>query len=104
MAKTAQLKLIGTGVEAVEIPELDEKLTEYDKAKKRRVAASQKEIPLKEEVLALMHANEKKLRQANGTLAYRYDDDKLAVVTSSKEKIKITTIEDEEGGEEGGDE
>ncbi len=93
MAKTGQLKLIGA--EVVEIPELDTALEEYEKAKNRRVSASQKEIPLKEQVLALIHANEKKLRQADGTLAYRYDDDKMVVVTTSKEKIKITTIEDE---------
>lgn len=51
-------------------------------------------------MLNLIHANEKKLRQPDGTLAYRYDDDKMVVVTSLKEKIKITTIEDAEAGEE----
>lgn len=98
MAKTGQLKLIGA--EVVEIPELDEVLEKYEKAKNRRVNASQAELPLKEQVLNLIHANEKKLRQPDGTLAYRYDDDKMVVVTSSKEKIKITTIEDAEAGEE----
>lgn len=84
----------GDGVQALEIPELEAAFADYVPVVDERVALTKKEVPAKQKVLDLMHANHEKLpKDKKGRLYYVYDDAKYVLV-AKKESITRSKIKD----------
>lgn len=82
----------GKGVAPIKIKPLERLADAYIEEKNKRCLQTPKEIAAKQKLIDAMHDHADKLRQPDGSLAYRYDDT-IITLTPGKEKLKV---EDEE--------
>lgn len=98
---TEELGLSGKGVAIPKIKALDEAAAEYQKAKKKRCAASPDEIATKQVLIALIHKHSDKLpKNEEGHTIYRNGDLRIELIPG-KEKIRVTDDEPDEAESEG---
>jgi hypothetical protein len=97
-----ELGLSGKGVALPKIKAIDEALEEYQKAKKKRVAASLAEVPAKQKLIALLRKHEDKLTvpaegEEPSKIVYRNGDLKVEMTT---EKVSLKVRDDVEDEDE----
>ena len=86
-----ELPLKGPGVEALEIPELDDAVNCYVDVRDKRMELTKKEVLAREALRLSMHRYEAKLAKDGDTLLYRCDD-LIVRCTSGHEKISVKSV------------
>jgi hypothetical protein len=90
----------GPGVEPVDIPALNDAVSEYVKVRDRRMELTEQEVLKKAALTVEVERHADKLtRDENGNLFYRADD--LLVTLASKKNVKVRSVhEDTESDED----
>jgi hypothetical protein len=93
--KQEEIPLEGKGVAPVKIPKVDKLARQYVEDRDKRLAALTDEVSSKGKLIEAIHFHAEQLKQPDGTLVYRYDDQELRL-EPGKEKLSIKTWEDTE--------
>ena len=98
MAKANQeLGLSGSGVEPLNIPEVEKAIAKYQKKKEARCAVSPDEISAKNELRAALHKHREELPvNGEGTPFYRCDDRDYFL----EEKLKVVKVDSGDGDDD----
>lgn len=89
------------GMERPKIKAIEEAAINYKRTRDRRMKLTEEEISTRQNLLDVLHKHLEKLTpNAAGEYHYRLDDDEEVVLLPGKEKVKVRSILQDEGGQE----
>lgn len=93
-----QMEIDGTG--RVAIPEIDEAASAYVAVRDKRMAATEKEVAAKTNLIQVVLAHEKELsKDGDGNRVYRFDDE-LVILKAGKVKVQVKHASDDTADED----
>jgi NAD(P)H-hydrate repair Nnr-like enzyme with NAD(P)H-hydrate dehydratase domain len=81
----------GPGVSPIHIDELEELAAKYVKERDKRLVLTPREVEAKRELGNAMRKYEKDLRQPDGRLVYRFDEQEI-IVEAGKDKVRVAHV------------
>lgn len=92
--------ITGTGVAPISIPEVNDCVIDYVRARNQRMELTRLEVASKERLIATLHGHADKIgKDKDGTITYRHDD-LVVTLKSGKEELKVKTTAGGESDEE----